>query len=87
MLLNGISEWDFIQGLAYKEQTSEDATFVQLMYTSRLRKYKHAVEHELTRRRLLEEYKLGDNPDVLYSFADALYSSFKWADCYEITSR
>ncbi|KAF4571362.1 anaphase promoting complex subunit cdc16 [Pleurotus pulmonarius] len=86
-LLTVNEEWDFIQGLAYKEQTSEDAAFVQLMYTSRLRKYKHAVEHELTRRRLVEEYKLGDNPDVLYSFADALYSSFKWADCYEITSR
>ncbi|KZP25131.1 TPR-like protein [Athelia psychrophila] len=80
-------EWEFVQGLAYKEQTPEDADFVQLIYTARLRKYKHAEEHALTRRRLAEEYGLSDNPDVLFSFADALYAQFRWADCYIITSR
>jgi len=35
----------------------------------------------------VEEYNLGDNPDVLFSFADALYSNFRWADCFTITSR
>ncbi|KAH7920411.1 TPR-like protein [Leucogyrophana mollusca] len=80
-------EWEFVQGLAYKEQTSEDADFVQLIYTSRLRKYKHAEEHALTRRRLVDEFGLSDNPDVLFSFADALYAQFRWADCYAITNR
>ncbi|KAF7973502.1 hypothetical protein HWV62_15008 [Athelia sp. TMB] len=80
-------EWEFVQGLAYKEQTPEDADFVQLIYTARLRKYKHAEEHALTRRRLAEEFNLSDNPDVLFSFADALYAQFRWADCYVITSR
>ncbi|KAG6330678.1 hypothetical protein ID866_8412 [Astraeus odoratus] len=80
-------EWEFIQGLAYKQQTNEDADFVQLMYTSRLRKCKHIEEHALTRQRLVEDYKLSDNPDVLYSFADALYTQFRWADCFVITTR
>ncbi|KAI0267660.1 hypothetical protein BC834DRAFT_968598 [Gloeopeniophorella convolvens] len=80
-------EWDFVRSLAYKEQTPEDAEFVRLMYTSRLRKYKHAEEHALTRRRLVEEFGLSDNPDVLFSFADALYAQFRWSDCYAITSR
>ncbi|KAF5382153.1 hypothetical protein D9615_004247 [Tricholomella constricta] len=80
-------EWEFVQGLAYASQTPQDAEFVQLIYTCRLRKYKHATEHALTRQRLVEEYGLGDNPDVLYSFADALYASFRWADCFVITSR
>ncbi|KAG5651827.1 hypothetical protein H0H81_007259 [Sphagnurus paluster] len=80
-------EWEFVQGLSYTQQTPQDAEFVQLIYTCRLRKYKHATEHALTRQRLVEEYGLGDNPDVLYSFADALYANFRWADCFVITSR
>lgn len=80
-------EWEFVQSLAYKEQTPEDAEFVRLVYTSRLRKYKHSTEHALTRRRLVEEFGLSDNPDVLFSFADALYAQFRWSDCYAITSR
>ncbi|KAJ3573119.1 hypothetical protein NP233_g2630 [Leucocoprinus birnbaumii] len=80
-------EWEFIQGLSYSHQTPQDAQFVQLIYTSRLRKYKHTKEHALTRKKLVEEYNLGDNPDVLFSFADASYASFRWADCFTITSR
>jgi len=60
---------------------------VRLVYTSRLRKYKHAEEHALARRRLVNEFGLSDNPDVLFSFADALYAQFRWLDCYAITSR
>ena len=81
------SEWEFVQGLAYASQTSQDAQCVQLIYTSRLRKYKYVTERPLTRQRLVEEYNLGDNPDVLFSFADALYFNFRWADCFTITSR
>jgi hypothetical protein len=81
------AEWDFIQGLSYKDQTPEDADFIRLIYTSRLRKYKHTEEQALTRKRLVEDFGLSDNPDVLYSFADALYTQFRWADCFAITSR
>lgn len=80
-------EWEFVQGLSYSQQTPQDAEFVQLIYTTRLRKYKHVKEHTLTRQKLVDEYKLGDNPDVLFSFADALYTNFRWADCFTITSR
>lgn len=81
------TEWEFVQGLSYAQQIPQDAQFVQLMYTTRLRKYKHVKEHALTRQKLVEEYGLGDNPDVLFSFADALYANFRWADCFTITSR
>ncbi|EIN10021.1 TPR-like protein [Punctularia strigosozonata HHB-11173 SS5] len=80
-------EWNFVEGLAFNQQTPEDADFVRLIYTSRLRKYKHTEEHTLVRRRLVEEYGLADNPDLLYAFADALYAQFRWADCFAITSR
>ncbi|KAI0325438.1 TPR-like protein [Cubamyces sp. BRFM 1775] len=80
-------EWQFVKSLAYREQTPTDADFVRLMYQSRLRKYKHTEEHAEIRRRLVDEYGLGDNPDVLYSFADALYTQLRWADCFAVTSR
>ncbi|KAF7794820.1 hypothetical protein EIP86_005962 [Pleurotus ostreatoroseus] len=80
-------EWEFVQTLSYKQQTPADAEFVRLIYTSRLRKYKHGEEHALARRKLVEDYGLGDNPDVLFSFADALYTQFRWADCFAITSK
>ncbi|KXN88482.1 Anaphase-promoting complex subunit cut9 [Leucoagaricus sp. SymC.cos] len=80
-------EWEFVQSLSYAQQTPQDAQFVQLIYTTRLRKYKHIKEHALTRQKLVGEYNLGDNPDVLFSFADALYVNFRWADCFTITSR
>jgi hypothetical protein len=86
-LLISVSEWEFVQSLAFSSQTPQDASFVQLIYTARLRKYKHAAEHALTRQRLVEEFGLGDNPDVLFSFADALYAGFRWADCFAITTR
>lgn len=57
------------------------------MYTTRLRKYKHATEHALTRQRLVDEYGLGDNPDVLFAFADALYVNCRWSDCFVVTCR
>ncbi|KAI0087322.1 TPR-like protein [Irpex rosettiformis] len=80
-------EWEFVQSLAFKEQTPADAEFIRMIYTSRLRKYKHAEEHATARHKLVEDYGLGDNPDVLYGFADALFSQFRWADCFVITSR
>lgn len=86
-MMTADEEWEFVQGLAYKQQLPEDAEFVRLIYTSRLRKYKHAEEHALTRQKLIEDYGLKDNVDVLFSFADAAYAQFKWADCFTITQR
>ncbi|KAJ8080842.1 anaphase-promoting complex subunit Cut9 [Marasmius tenuissimus] len=86
-MLSPEEEWEFVQGLSYSSQTPQDASFIQMMYTTRLRKYKHVEEQALTRRRLVEEYGLGDNPDLLFSFADALYTNFRWSDCFVITSR
>jgi anaphase-promoting complex subunit 6 len=80
-------EWEFVQSLQYTAQTPEDADFVRLIYQTRLRKYKHVEEQMITRKRLVEDYGLGDNPDVLCSFADALYTGYKWADCFVITTR
>ncbi len=78
---------NLFKALRTRNRHPKTQTFVRLIYTARLRKYKHAEEHALTRRRLSEEFGLSDNPDVLFSFADALYTQFRWTDCYAITSR
>lgn len=41
----------------------------------------------LARARLVDEFGLGDNVDVLFAFADTLYSQYRWADCHAVTSR
>jgi anaphase-promoting complex subunit 6 len=81
------AEWSFVHGLAYTAQAPADAEFVRLAYISRLRKHSHAAEHARTRERLVREFGLADNPDVLWSFADALYAQFRWADCFKLTER
>lgn len=52
-----------------------------------LEKFKHLEEMSVARARLVEEFGLGDNVDVLFGFADTLYSQYRWADCYAVTSR
>ncbi|QRV89813.1 cell division control protein [Ceratobasidium sp. AG-Ba] len=80
-------EWALIEGLAYHEQAQDQADFVKLMYTTRLKKFKHSVEIDTARRRLMDEYDLAENPDVLFGHADALYAQYRWADCFAVTSR
>jgi hypothetical protein len=48
---------------------------------------KHRDEIALARKRLSEEFGLGDNCDLLYTLADSLYNQFRWADCFAVTSR
>ena len=87
LYLTSIIEWEFVQGLAYKQQIPEDAEFVRLIYTSRLRKYKHQAAHALAREKLVRDYGLRDNPDILWAFADELYVQGRWRDCIVVTSR
>ncbi|GAA98873.1 uncharacterized protein L969DRAFT_88912 [Mixia osmundae IAM 14324] len=80
-------EWEFIQGLSYRVQMAEDGDFARMMYTVRLKKYKHKAEIAQCRQRLAQEYGLADDPDVLFGLADTLYAASLWQDCYEVTSR
>lgn len=42
---------------------------------------------ELARQRLTTDYGLGDDPDVLFSKADELYTGMRYAECYKMTTR
>ncbi|GAA6050908.1 hypothetical protein JCM3770_002528 [Rhodotorula araucariae] len=80
-MMSSEEEWDFIQGLPFHAQTDEDAEFVRLMYT-----ISHNSDMEVARQRLADDYRLGDDPDVLCSRADELHSAMRYAECYKITT-
>ncbi|KAG8959317.1 anaphase promoting complex subunit cdc16 [Tulasnella sp. 419] len=86
-LLGIDEEWDFVQGLEFLQQVPEDADFVRLVYTIRLKKQKHVSEMALARQRLVEEYGMSENPDVLFAFAESMYAQYRWEDAFAITSR
>ncbi|SCV67863.1 BQ2448_5474 [Microbotryum intermedium] len=86
-MMTNAEEWEFIQGLPYTAQTEEDADFIQLMYTVRLKKMTHHEEMAIARQRLTHEFGLGDDPDVMFSLVDELYTSLRFAECYKLTSK
>lgn len=49
--------------------------------------FKHLREISRARKTLTREFALGDNADVLFGRADALYAQYRWAECYAVTSR
>ncbi|GAA5884461.1 hypothetical protein JCM16303_005092 [Sporobolomyces ruberrimus] len=86
-MMSSEEEWDFIQSLPYHSQTEEDAEFIRMMYTVRLKKLAHNREIAVARKRLADDYSLGDDPDVLFSLADELYSGMRYAECFKVTSK
>ncbi|KAG9024750.1 anaphase promoting complex subunit cdc16 [Tulasnella sp. JGI-2019a] len=86
-LLAADEEWDFVQGLQFMQQVPEDADFVRLVYTIRLKKEKNIPEMALARQRLVEDYDMRENPDVLFAFAESFYAQYRWEDAFVITSR
>ncbi|WVO17769.1 hypothetical protein L204_105467 [Cryptococcus depauperatus] len=81
-------EWEFISSLGFRTQLSEeDATFVKLMYLTKLKKDSHGKEVVAAREALTNEYALGDNCDVLVGLADEFYAKYKWEECYAVTSK
>ncbi|GAA5861337.1 hypothetical protein JCM8547_006096 [Rhodosporidiobolus lusitaniae] len=86
-MMSSDEEWDFIQSLPFHAQTDEDAEFIRMMYTVRLKKLSHSSDMAIARQRLTVDYGLGQDPDVLFSRADELYNGLRFAECYKITSR
>ncbi|KWU42148.1 TPR-like protein [Rhodotorula sp. JG-1b] len=85
-MMSNDEEWDFIQGLPFHAQTEDDAEFVRMMYTVRLKKISHRTDMAIARQRLAADYGLGNDPDVLFSRADELHTAMRFAECYKITS-
>ncbi|GAA5941504.1 anaphase promoting complex subunit CDC16 [Sporobolomyces koalae] len=86
-MMSSEEEWDFIQSLPYHSQAQEDAEFIRMMYTVRLKKLAHNRDIAVARKRLKEDYALGNDPDVLFSLADEMYNGMRYAECFKVTSK
>ncbi|GAA5914858.1 hypothetical protein JCM6882_007823 [Rhodosporidiobolus microsporus] len=86
-MMSSEEEWEFIQGLPFHAQTEEDAEFIRMMYTVRLKKLSHSSDMAIARQRLTDDYGLGQDPDVIFSRADELYNGMRFAECFKTTTR
>lgn len=94
-MLGTEEQWNFVQSLEYAAQAGDepgaldDHELVRLLYTTQLSKQGKALVEttSLARRRLAEEYRLGDDPDVLHGLAAELFSRLRFADAFIVTSR
>lgn len=94
-MLGTEEQWNFVQSLEYVAQAGgeegavEDYELVRLLYTTQLSKQgKKLVETTaVARKRLVEEYGLGDDPDVLHGLASELFARLRFSDAFIVTSR
>ncbi|KAI9933116.1 anaphase promoting complex subunit cdc16 [Aspergillus wentii] len=92
-LMSPTEELEFLESLDFDSITSPDpstaqeaAHFTKMLYTTRLSKYSSpAILSEATET-LSTHYNLAQNPDILLSRAEALYTQCRFAEALELTS-
>lgn len=66
--------------------TQEAAHFTKMLYTTRLSKYSSPVFLNEATETLSTHYNLADNPDILLSRAESLFTQCRFAEALELTS-
>jgi anaphase-promoting complex subunit 6 len=92
-LMSPTEELEFLESLDFDSVSSPDPTlaqeaahFTKMLYTTRLSKYSSpAILSEATET-LSTHYNLSENPDILLSRAEALYTQCRFAEALELTS-
>ncbi|KAM9910304.1 hypothetical protein OXX69_004625 [Metschnikowia pulcherrima] len=79
-------QWDFVDQLNYTDADDNDE-LIKLLYTSRLSKYINVTKFEEAESILKDEYRLGDNADVLLSRADFLYIKCNYDECLKVCEK
>ncbi|KAL9111522.1 MAG: hypothetical protein Q9227_004010 [Pyrenula ochraceoflavens] len=94
-LLSPAEELEFLNSLDFDSITvpSEDASvsqqaahFTKMLYTTRLSKYASPVVLSEATEQLSSHYKLADNPDLLLSRAETLFTQCRFQESLAITS-
>ncbi|KAJ5669887.1 Tetratricopeptide-like helical [Penicillium macrosclerotiorum] len=92
-LMSPTEELDFLESLDFDAIVSPDpavaqeaAHFTKMLYTTRLSKYSAPNILSDATETLSTHYNLADNPDILLSRAEALYTQCRFAEALELTS-
>ncbi|WPK26941.1 hypothetical protein PUMCH_004310 [Australozyma saopauloensis] len=73
-------QWEFINQLNYADAEDNDE-LVKLLYTTKLSKYMNLEKFEEAETILKDEYRLGDNTDVLLSRVNNFYVRCNYDEC------
>lgn len=92
-LMSPTEELEFLESLDFDSISSPDPAFAQeaahftkMLYTTRLSKYSAPSILSDATETLSTHYNLADNPDILLSRAEALYTQCRFAEALELTS-
>lgn len=92
-LMSPAEELDFLESLDFDSISAPDpsvaqeaAHFTKMLYTTRLSKYSSPAILSDATETLSTHYNLADNPDILLSRAEALYTQCRFAEALELTS-
>ncbi|EED17756.1 20S cyclosome subunit (Cut9/Cdc16), putative [Talaromyces stipitatus ATCC 10500] len=93
-LMSPAEELEFLESLDFDSVTipsdpsksQEAAHFVKMLYTTRLSKYTAPATLADATETLSTHYNLANNPDILLSRAEALYTQCRFAEALELSS-
>ncbi|KAJ5177215.1 uncharacterized protein N7482_003092 [Penicillium canariense] len=92
-LMSPTEELEFLESLDFDSVSSPDpaitqeaAHFTKMLYTTRLSKYSAPSLLSDATETLSTHYNLSENPDILLSRAEALYTQCRFAEALELTS-
>ncbi|KAE8354214.1 hypothetical protein BDV28DRAFT_131453 [Aspergillus coremiiformis] len=92
-LMSPAEELEFLESLDFDSISSPDpsvsqeaAHFTKMLYTTRLSKYSSPAILSDATETLSTHYNLSQNPDILLSRAEALYTQCRFAEALELTS-
>jgi len=92
-LMSPDEEWDFLESLDFdsisvaedSSSSQEAAQFAKMLYTTRLSKYKNPIEFNTATETLSTHYNLANNPDLLLSKAELLFTQCRFKEALSIT--
>ncbi|TID29441.1 hypothetical protein CANINC_001964 [Pichia inconspicua] len=85
-LLTPEEEWELLDSLNFDDADNNNE-FVKLLYTTHINKYKNLNIFEEARQRLINEYDLSDNIDILLSQAELYFTKCKFQKCLDLCSK
>ncbi|KAI9740973.1 MAG: anaphase promoting complex subunit cdc16 [Claussenomyces sp. TS43310] len=91
-LMSPDEEWQFLDSLDFDAISADDtsssqeaAEFTKMLYTTRLSKYKNPTAFTTATETLSTHYRLSNNPDLLLSKADLLFTQCRFKEALSIT--